>query len=117
MVRSVPADLPADSELLRGLEPKQIDLLRAAARQRRFPAKSVITYQSEPAEQLFLLLTGRVRFFYVTDNGNKLSLLWVTPGKIFGAAALALSPSTYLVSTEAVRDSSVLIWDGSSIRE
>ena len=118
MVRSVVrVDLPADSELLRGLEPKQIDVLRAAARKGRFPANSVITYQSEPAEQLFLLLTGRVRFFYVTDDGNKLILLWVTPGKTFGAAALALPPSTYLVSTEAVRDSTVLVWDGPSIRE
>ena len=42
--------------------------------------------------------------------------MWFTPGHAFGGAALAPGPSTYLVSTEAVRDSVVLVWDGPTIR-
>jgi hypothetical protein len=41
--------------LLRGFKRHEIDLILAAARVRRFPAKSVMTYQGEPADHLLLL--------------------------------------------------------------
>ena len=110
-------DIFPESALLRGLEQQEIDLILTAARLRRFSAKSVITYQGEPADRLLLLWKGRARYFYDTVDGKKLILSWITPGHILGAAALALSPSTYLVSTEAVRDSTVLVWDGPTIRD
>jgi CRP-like cAMP-binding protein len=95
---------------------KEIDLILAAAKRRRFSAKSVMTYQNEPADHLLLLWKGRARYFFETPNGKKLILRWITPSDIFGGAALVSRPSTYLVSTEAVRDSVVLLWDGPTIR-
>jgi CRP/FNR family transcriptional regulator, nitrogen oxide reductase regulator len=114
-------DLPPDAELLRGLKDEQIDLILAAARPQRFSAKSLITRQGEFADRLFLLWKGRARYFLETPDGKKLILIWITPGHIFGAAALTFPPSTYLVSTEAVgaeavRDCTVLVWDGPVIR-
>src|SRR6516225_11348784 len=109
-------DAPHHIELVRGLSPKEIELIFAAARRRRFPAKSVMTYQGEPADYLLLLWKGRARYFYETPNDKKLILKWITPGQIFGGAALLSRPCTYLVSTEAVRDSIVLEWNGSTIR-
>jgi CRP-like cAMP-binding protein len=103
-------------ELLRGLKPYEADLILASARTRRVPAKSLMTYQGEPADNLLLLWKGRARYFFETPNGKKLILMWITPGHAFGGAALAQRPSTYLLSTEAVRDSVVLIWDGPTIR-
>jgi CRP-like cAMP-binding protein len=75
-----------------------------------------MTYQGEPADHLLLLWKGRARYFFETPNGKKLILIWITPGRAFGGAALAPRPSTYLLSTEAVRDSVVLVWDGPTIR-
>ena len=110
-------DISPDNQLLRGLKKQEIDLILTAARLRRFSAKSVMTYQGEPADRLLLLWKGRARYFYDGVDGKKLILIWITPGHILGAAALALSPSSYLVSTEAVRDSTVLVWDGPTIRD
>jgi CRP/FNR family transcriptional regulator, nitrogen oxide reductase regulator len=42
--------------------------------------------------------------------------MWIAPGDIFGAAALVSRPSSYLTSTEAVRDSVVLVWERSAVR-
>jgi len=109
-------DAPPSIELLRGLERQEIDLILAAARPRRFSAKSVMTYQGEPADHLLLLWKGRARYFYETPNGKRLVLMWIAPGHIFGAAALVPRSSTYLLSAEAVRDSLVLFWSGSVIR-
>lgn len=110
------ADVPPDTELLRDLKPEEIRLILEATRTRRFPAKSVITHQGEPADHLLLLWKGRARCFFETPNGKKLIQIWMTPGHIFGGAALVSPSSVYLVSTEAVRDSVVLAWNGQTIR-
>ena len=109
-------NLHPDIELLNGLKQHEIELIWAAARTRRVPAKSVITYQGEPADHLLVLWKGRARYFFETPDGKKLILMWITPGQAFGGAALAKRASTYLLSTEAVRDSVVLVWDGATIR-
>lgn len=123
MSHAVPraVDVPPDAELLRGLKNQEIDLILAAARTRRFPAKSLITLRDESADRLFMLWKGRARYFLETPDGKKLILMWITPGHIFGAAALTFPPSVYLVSTEAVsteavRDCTVLAWNGPTIR-
>jgi CRP-like cAMP-binding protein len=104
-------------ELFQGLSDREVNLILAAGKSRRRSAKSVITHQGEPADHLYLLWTGRARYFFETNNGTKLILRWITPGNIFGGAALVSRPSTYIVSSEAVRDSILLDWDGQTICE
>jgi CRP-like cAMP-binding protein len=110
------SNIPPSNELLRGFDRREIDSIIAAARPRRFSAKSVITHQDQPADRFYLLWKGRARYFFETADGKRLILVWITPGHIFGAAALTSTPSKYLVSTEAVRESIVLVWDGRTIR-
>jgi CRP-like cAMP-binding protein len=109
-------NLPKDADLFRGLPPNEVDLILSASRRRRVPAKSTITYQGDPAKTFHLLWRGRARAFFETSDGRKLIQLWITPGHILGGGALVSRPSVYLVSTEAVRDSLVLIWDRETIR-
>jgi len=107
---------PNDIEFLRGLKPQDIDLILTAGKVRQFSAKRVMTYQGESADQLLLLWRGRGRYFFETENGKKLNLRPNTPGVIFGGAALVSQSSTYLLSSEAVRDSAALVWERSTIR-
>jgi CRP-like cAMP-binding protein len=104
------------SRLLEGLAPAEMQAILSAAKQRRFLAKSVITNQGNPAEHMFLLTKGRVRFFYTTQEGQKLLMLWLTPGEVFGGAALLSTPVEYIMSVEAVRDSTALVWDRAMLR-
>ena len=104
------------SRFLDGLSPLDLKVILAAARQRNFAANSVVVSQGNPADHLFLLTKGRARFFFITPEGKKVILLWLTPGEVFGASALLSVPSLYLVSTEALRDSSMLMWDRASLQ-
>lgn len=108
---------PHEIELLRGLKRREVDLIFVAGRLRRFAAKCVMTHQGEPADQLLLLWKGRARYFFVTPTGKRLIHAWITPGHVFGGAALISRPSPYVVSSEAVEDSVVVAWDGPTIRE
>jgi CRP-like cAMP-binding protein len=80
-------------------------------------AGSVIANQGDPTDYLFLLAKGCARYFFITQEGRKVLLLWLAPGEIFGGAALLSKPSSYLVSTEIVKDSCVLVWQRKTIRE
>src|SRR6516162_6955411 len=98
---------PPNTELIKGLQRREIDVVLSAAKPRQYSPKSVMTHQRERADHFFLLWKGRARFFFETHNGRKINLVWITPGNIFGEMALLHSPSDYLVSTEAVEDSTV----------
>jgi len=108
---------PVQIDLFQGLDSKTVKLLLAAASPRRYSAPCVITHQGHPADYLMLLWKGRARYFYQAHNGRKMILMWITPGDIFGGAALVFQPSNYLVSTEAVSGSVVLAWDAPTIRD
>jgi len=104
------------SPFLEGLAPPELNVILAAARQCRFQAGTVVTWRGTPADRVFLLVTGRARFFVLTPEGRKILLLWLAEGEIFGAAATLRRPSDYIVSTETVKDSTVLAWNRSTIR-
>ena len=102
--------------LLEGLTPSELKSVLAEATYRKFPANCVITNQDHSAEHLYLLLTGRARFFFVTEKGQEVILLWIPPGETFGSSALLPAPAGYHVSTAAIRSCSALVWDRFTIR-
>src|SRR5438045_5707289 len=104
------------SRFLEGLSPLDLNVILAAAKQRHFASNSVVVNQGNPADHLFLLTRGRARFFFNTREGKKVVLLWLTPGEIFGGSALLSMPSLYLVTTETLKDSSMLVWDRATLR-
>jgi len=95
--------------VLRELKPRFLEGLTP-------PALKSVLAAAKYGDHLFLVLSGRARYFFVTEKGQKVILLWIPPGEIFGLMALLATPSEYLVSTEAVRNSSMLVWDRATIR-
>jgi CRP-like cAMP-binding protein len=105
-----------ESQFLEGLKAADRDMVMAAASRRHLRANSVAVHQGDPANFMFLLFTGRARHFYLTPPGKKIVLFWLAPGQIFGAGAVLPEPTQYLVGTEILKDSCVLVWDRSRIR-
>jgi len=102
--------------LFDGIPPSDANMILAAAKSRTFPANFVVVNQGDPASHVFLLTKGRARFFFNTHDGKKVLLLWLTPGEIFGAATLLPATSCFLVSTESLKDSEMLVWDRATVR-
>jgi CRP-like cAMP-binding protein len=118
MPESAIAVVPADwrSQLLDGLAPQDRKRVLAVAKPRRFAANSVITNQGHPADYLFLLTNGRARYFFDSQGGQHILLYWIGPGDLIGGKTLLSKPTSYLLSTEAVTDCAVLVWDRTTIR-
>jgi CRP-like cAMP-binding protein len=100
---------------LEGFAPCDLALVLGVATSRRFPAHSLIASEGHSADKLFLMIEGRARTFTTTLKGVKVVLLWITTGEIAGGRALLSKPMEYLVSTETVTDSFVLVWNRSAI--
>ena len=79
--------------LFQGLDREQRHAILAAATYRHFTRETVVTHQCDPADRLFLLLRGSARFFFLTPNGKKVYLHWLSQGEIFGAASLLTFPN------------------------
>jgi CRP-like cAMP-binding protein len=100
-----------------GLSSAELTSILSVAKHRRFRASSVIINQEDPAERFFLLTSGHVRHFVVTNEGRKILLHWLTAGQVFGGAAFLSTPFQYLASTETLSDSCALAWERQTIRE
>ena len=102
---------------LEDLAPSEMHTILAAAHQVRFLANSIITNQGHPANRLFMILTGAARSFYLTQGGHKLHVYSYPPGEMFGGMAVVARASEYVVTTEAVKDSHMLVWERATMRE
>jgi CRP-like cAMP-binding protein len=102
-------------KFLEGLAACDLAVVLGAATTRRFPAHSLIASEGHSADKLFLMMEGRARTFTTTLKGEKVVLLWIARGEICGGRALLSKPMEYLVSTETVTDSFVLVWNRGAI--
>jgi CRP-like cAMP-binding protein len=101
---------------LKGLSSNELEHVFAAAKAKHLPAKKVIVRQDDHADQFFLLTTGHARYFFITKDGRKIILFGLVPGDVFGGAAILSEPRWYLLGTETVKESQVLVWESSVIK-
>ncbi|MGA8740355.1 MAG: Crp/Fnr family transcriptional regulator [Terracidiphilus sp.] len=102
---------------LSGLPKTALNDVLSVAAHRQFLASSVVLHEGDPAERFFILTSGQGRHFILTSDGRKILMHWLTPGQLFGGAALLSSTSHYLSSTEVLMDSCALVWERDTIRE
>lgn len=111
MINSGSASAVAESTLLAGLGPAATRAILDAAKIRRISAKRDITTSGHQATHLFLVQTGRARFYHLTKHGELVLLASLVPGDVIGLVSLLRSPSTYAASAEATSDCELLAWD------
>jgi CRP/FNR family transcriptional regulator, nitrogen oxide reductase regulator len=104
------------SLFLDGFAPPERRTILSGATQRRYATNSVITNEGHPADHLFLVTSGLARYFIITEKGRKILLQWLGPGDVLGGRAVLSRHTSYLASTETVKDTSLLVWDRPTIR-
>jgi len=103
--------------LFQGLAKSEVELVVTAAVQRKFEPSAILSREGEPADQFFMLITGRARYFTLTENGRRVLLRWIMPSEVIGTMALMHDPDMYLVSAESVTDTELLVWNRAEIRK
>ncbi|MBV7411221.1 Crp/Fnr family transcriptional regulator [Dermabacteraceae bacterium TAE3-ERU27] len=85
-----PAGFPClnQVDLFRDLTPEEMMEFAAIAPRREFARGELLFNQSDPVESLFILSSGRVRVFRVSEDGKALTISILQPGAVFGEMAL-----------------------------
>jgi CRP-like cAMP-binding protein len=104
------------AELLQRLSDQELHLVLSKASVREVPKGATLFRQEEPARQMFLLESGRVRLHELTAEGHELLVRFVVPGEVFGDKA-AVARSEYGASAQASQTSRVISWTSSTMQE
>lgn len=101
--------LLAKIQLFQSLTAHELKLILAEARELTFEGSSYLFYQDDPAERVFVLKSGRVKLYQLSDDGQQVLMRVMTPGMMFAAIGL-VEGAVYPVSAEAAEPSQVLYW-------
>ncbi|HXY29963.1 MAG TPA: Crp/Fnr family transcriptional regulator [Gemmatimonadaceae bacterium] len=82
------ADFLATIPLLSGLEPEELARFAEVTRERTYPKSSVILFEDEPGDSLFIVRQGRVKVVLVGEDGREVILGILGVGDHFGELSL-----------------------------
>lgn len=98
------------SELFRDLPNRAFTQVLAAARPKDFAKRDMIFVAGDPAKEVFLLLSGRVRIMQFNRNADEVILRLELPGELIGEIA-PIAGSAHSLTAQADQDCRTLIWD------
>jgi CRP-like cAMP-binding protein len=82
------ADFLATIPLFSGLPADELERFAELTRERSYPKGSVILFQDDPGDSLFVLRDGRVKVVLIGEDGREVILGVLEPGAHFGELAL-----------------------------
>jgi CRP/FNR family transcriptional regulator, cyclic AMP receptor protein len=82
------SDFLASIPLFSGLPPEELERFAELTRERSYPKGSVILFQDDPGDSLFVLRDGRVKVVLIGEDGREVILGVLEPGAHFGELAL-----------------------------
>jgi CRP-like cAMP-binding protein len=91
------------------LAPRDLEALLATSRAVRVRKNAQVFAQGAEARSFFVLLDGYVRATKTTEDGDEITVRYVSPGEIFGVAA-AIGLDYYPATAVAVVDATILSW-------
>lgn len=82
------ANFLATIPLFSGLPEEELERFAELTRERSYPKGSVILFQDDPGDSLFVLRAGRVKVVLIGEDGREVILGVLEPGAHFGELAL-----------------------------
>jgi len=105
---SISVDLFREVPLFADLEDADLESLIAVATRRKFPKDSVIFFEHDPGDSLFMILSGRVKVTILSDDGREIILSVLGEKDFFGEMSL-LDNEPRSATAIAMEDTEVVI--------
>lgn len=106
----------SDVDLFSDLSAEEMAELDRQAPSQRFLRGDLVFSQSQPSSSLFILKSGRVRIFRVTEEGKAMTIGILEPGAVFGEMVL-VGQRMHDNYAEAIEDSSVCRLEASDVEK
>ena len=102
------ADFLATVPLFSGLPPEELQQFAAITREKTYPKSSVILFEDDPGDSLFVIRSGRVKVVLVGEDGREVILGVLGVGEHFGELSL-IDDQPRSAHVIAMEDSSLLV--------
>ncbi len=83
-----PVDFLATVPLFSGLDRTELDRFADLTREKFFPKGSVILFENDPGDSLFVIRSGRVKVVLIAEDGREVILGVLSVGEHFGELSL-----------------------------
>ena len=84
---------------------------------RRVEEGSYFFFDGDPANHLYVLLSGRAKLCQITTEGQQVNLRTLSPNQLFGAIGAIDAQATYPACAQALEDSTALAIESSAFRK
>ena len=78
---------------------------------------SYFFFEGDPANYLYVLLSGRAKLCQITPEGQQVNLRTLSPNQLFGAIGAIDAQATYPACAQALEDSTALAIESSAFRK
>lgn len=102
------ADFLATVPLFSGLPPEELQQFAAITREKTYPKSSVILFEDDPGDSLFVIRDGRVKVVLVGEDGREVILGVLGVGEHFGELSL-IDDQPRSAHVIAMEDSTLLV--------
>jgi CRP/FNR family transcriptional regulator, dissimilatory nitrate respiration regulator len=90
------------------LDEQQLAELAAATRPVRLGENENLFQHGQPAEDFFLVLSGQIKLFRLSEGGDEKVIEIITPGRLFAEAVMFMERQVYPVNAQAVQATELL---------
>ncbi len=97
--------------LFRRLSPEQLQRVAAHATRVRLSEGETLFEQQDSADRFYLVLSGQIKLFRLSPDGDEKVIEVITPGATFAEALMFLEKPTYPVSAQALKASELISVD------
>jgi len=84
---------------------------------RRVEEGSYFFFDGDPANHLYVLLSGRAKLCQITTEGQQVNLRTLSPNQLFGAIGAIDAQATYPACAQALEDSTALAIESAAFRK
>jgi CRP-like cAMP-binding protein len=102
--------------LLAGIDPDARRAIIASSRRRTLQPAQVLFRAGEPADRLFVLSSGSVRFGRLGSTGREVVMGILGPGDVFGLGTILAAQMEYMGTAESLERGEALVWTRDVIR-
>lgn len=99
-----------------GLNDENLQAFLAAAKIQTYAKRQNLFQQGDPADRFFIIVSGWIKIFRQTVNGEEAVIAMFTRGDIFGEAAI-ITKAVYPFAAEAAEEAKIVEIPGNVIRE
>ncbi|MFQ6044934.1 MAG: Crp/Fnr family transcriptional regulator [Gemmatimonadales bacterium] len=103
-----PAEQLRGIPLFAHLDPRELREIGAAAREKSYPKNSVILFEDDPGDALYVVLKGQVKVVLIGEDGREVILSILKQGDFFGEMAL-IDDQPRSAHVIAMEDSDLLV--------